>query len=293
MLTFVPLQPTKEIAQTLVEWYNDPTSAHLIRLNRQEKDITPVTLEDMLYDLEPRENFWRYLVYQDDEMIGEATLMSNPLIMLKDPDSSAWLSIVLAPEHRYQGHGEKILHFLEQEAINRYFSRMEFGTFANNEAAIKLYKKAGYQHFDTIEKFTWYKGEWVADLRFEKRLPQTTDNLLADTLAGLIHLLKLLRIPQAIELQSQLMHFRNYLDISTYHADSSLNSVTIKPFLSKGKEAIENALFVSLRHLSYQLLQAHKQSEPVKIYQLQAPPAILSALDKGMLIRLIDDIIKI
>ena len=109
----------------------------------------------------------------------------------------------------------------------------------------------------------------------------------------LIHLLKLLRIPQAIELQQQLMHFRNHLDISSYHADSSLNSVTIKPYLSQGKETIENALFVSLRHLSYQLLQAHKQTEPAKVYQLQAPPAILSALDKGMLIRLIDDIIRI
>ena len=89
------------------------------------------------------------------------------------------------------------------------------------------------------------------------------------------------------------MHFRNHLDIAAYQADGSLNSATIKPYLTKGKETIENAIFVSLRHLSYQLLQAYKSGQEVKVYSLQAPPALLSALAKGMLIKLIDDIMKV
>ena len=293
MLEFIPLQPNREVAEKLVTWYNDPSSAHLIRLNRREKPIEPVTLDEMLSDLEPRENFWRYKVLLDHQMIAEANLMTNPLIFLKDPDSTAWLSLVVDPAHRYRGHGEKILAFLEQEAIRRYFSRIEFGSFANNTAAIALYQKSGYHHFDTVEKLTWFDGEWIDDWRFEKRLPQTTANLLADSLAGLIHLLKCFQMPQAIELQEQLMHFRNHLDISAYQADGSLNSATIKPYLTKGKETIENAIFVSFRHLSYQLLQAYKSGQEVKVYSLQAPPALLSALAKGMLIKLIDDIMKV
>lgn len=293
MLEFVPLEPNEEIAQQLLEWYNDPSSAHLMMMNRQEKPLAPITLENMLQDLEPKENFWRYLALKDGQPIAEANLMTNPLLFLKDPDSSGWLSLVIDPKHRYQGYGEQILQFLEQEALKRYFSRLEFGTFANNQAAIALYKKAGYHHFDTVAKFTWYDGEWIDDLRFEKRLPQTTANLLADTIAGIIHLLKCLRVPQAIELTSQLMHFRNHLDISAYHADASLNSATLKPFLTKGKETIENALFVGLRHLSYQLLQAHVQNQPVNVFQLQSMPALLAALDKGLLTRFIDDVLRI
>lgn len=292
MLRFEPLEATEQVATKLVEWYNDPSAAHLIRLNRKEEPIHPTTVEEILDEIQPKDNVWRFQVIKDEDMIAEATLMVNPLLFLREPDSTAWLSLVIAPEHRNQGHGLEILNFLEEEATKRYFSRIEFGTFANNEAGIKLYTKAGYQQFETIPRFTWYDGEWIDDLRFQKRLPKTTASLLAETLAGLIHLLKSLKAPQANELQEQLLQFRNHLDISAYHADASLNSVTLKPYFTPGKETIENAIFVGLRHLSYQLLQAYKTQKPVKVYELEGIPALLSALDKGFLTKLIDDIMR-
>lgn len=292
MLEFTTLPATDDMASQLADWYNHPSAAHLIRLNRQEAPLEPATATDIRKDIEPRDNSWRFLVRLDGQPIAEAHLLSNPLLFLRDPDSSAWLSLVIAPEHRYHGHGQAILDFLEAEALKRHFSRIEFGSFANNQAGIQLYQKAGYSQFDTIEKFTWYDGAWVDDFRFQKRLPQTTGNLLADSLAGIIHLLKVLKVPQAIELQEQLMAFRNHLDISAYHADASLNSATLKPYFTPGKETIENAIFVGLRHLSYQLLQAFKQGKSVNVYDLEGIPALLSALDKGYLTKLIDDIMR-
>lgn len=292
MLDFTPLPATKDVAATLAAWYNDSAAAHFIRFNRQEAPLKPVTPEEMLEEIEPKDNVWRYQVLLDQAMIGEATLMVNPLIFLKQSDSSAWLSLVIAPEHRYQGHGQAILRFLEEEATRRYFSRIEFGTFATNRAGIGLYTKAGYEHFETIPRFTWIDGTWVDDFRFQKRLPSTTGSLLADSLAGIIHLLKSLKAPQADDLQKQLLHFRNHLDISAYQTDASLNTATLKRYFNPGKESIENAIFVGLRHLSYQLLQAFKLQKTVNVYELEGIPALLSALDKGFLPKLIDDIMR-
>lgn len=292
MLRFEPLPATRDVAELLTQWYNDKAAAHLIRMNRKEQPIEPVTVEGVLDEIQPKDNVWRYGVYLNEELIAEATLMVNPLLFLRDADSSAWLSLVIAPEHRNHGYGVEILNFLEQEATKRFFSRIEFGTFANNEAGIKLYTKAGYQQFDTIPRFTWYDGAWIDDLRFSKRLPQTSASLLADAIAGLIHLLKSLKAPQATEIQEQLLQFRNQLDISAYRSDASLNSVTLKLYFTPGKEKIENAIFVGLRHLSYQLLQAYKQDKVVNVYELEGIPALLSALDKGFLTKLIDDIMR-
>lgn len=292
MLRFVPLPATEAVATTLTTWYNDPEVAHFIRFNRQEAPLKPVTPEEMLEEIEPKDNVWRYQVLLNDVMIAEATLMVNPLIFLRQSDSSAWLSLVIAPEYRYQGHGQAILRFLEEEAVRRYFSRIEFGTFATNRAGIGLYTKAGYEHFETIPHFTWIDGAWIDDFRFQKRLPQTSGSLLADSLAGIIHLLKSLKAPQANDLQRQLLHFRNHQDIAAYQTDASLNSATLKRYFSPGKETIENAIFVGLRHLSYQLLQAYQQQKTVNVYELEGIPALLSALDKGFLPKLIDDIMR-
>lgn len=289
MLQFQALTPSVETASILLEWYNHPSAAHLIRINRQTSALTPMTLDDMLQDLAMRDNFWRYLVTLDGVPIAEATLMVNPLLFLKAPDSSAWLSIVIAPEHRYQGHGESILKFLEQAARERFFSRLEFGAFANNQAAIALYEKNGYTHFHTIPEMSFYAGKWIDDYRFEKKLEPSTQSLLADTIAGLIHLLKQLKHPHALILQQQLLDFRSSGDISAYRADSSLNSVSLKPYLNPAMAKFQNGLFASLRHMSYQLLQAHQSERELSAYQLQGPPALLSALAQGQLTELLDE----
>lgn len=292
MITLQPMKADPAVAEKLSLWYNDERSRHLIFPNPKEEALPPVSAEAILQDLEHSPGVWRFMILQDEEMIGSVDLSRKETLFLKEPLSSLWMGITLAPQHRGKGYGKKVLDLIEKEAARRHYARLEFGTFSNNNHAQKLYKKAGYEEFGRIPKFTWHDGTWYDDVRFEKYLPKDTGIYLADTITALVQMLQLIRHPDAFVLKDALERFRNEEDLTSYLSYTKLDSSSLSGYLPKGKENILGSIFSLLRHLSYTLAQHYRMGESVELHKLNAPPVLLSALEKGMLLRFIQDMFK-
>lgn len=293
MITLRPMQADQTVAETLSRWYNDANTRHLIFPNKKEEAMPEVTPEAILNELQHSTGVWRFMIMQDEGMIGSVDLSQKEDLFLKEPLSTLWMGITLAPEHRGKGHGEQVLALIEKEAAQRHYARLEFGTFSNNLRARKLYKKAGYTEFGRIESFTWHEGQWFDDLRFEKYLPKDNGIYLADVITALVYLLQCLKHPDAWVIKDALKRFRNEEDLNPYLSYTKLDSSSLSAYLPKEKQSILGPIFTLLRHLSYELVKLYRMGVPMDLEKLNAPPVLLSALEKGQLLRFIDDMMKI
>lgn len=293
MITLKPMQADPAVAETLSRWYNDEQARFLIFPNHKEEPLPQVSAQAILEDLRRTDGVWRYMIMLDDELIGSVDLSKKEDLFFKEPLSTLWMGITLAPEHRGKGYGEQVLKLIEKEAAARHYARLEFGTFSNNLPAQKLYRKAGYEEFGVIEKFTWHDGTWYDDIRFEKYLPKDTGIYLADTITALVHLLQKLKHPDAYVIKDALNRFRTHEDLRSYLGYTKLDSAALSDYLPEYKQKILGSIFTLLRHLSYELAKAYRMEAEVDFQKLSAPPVLLSALEKGMLLRFIDDMFNI
>ncbi|STO09384.1 GNAT family N-acetyltransferase [Exiguobacterium aurantiacum] len=171
-ISLVPLKESSvDIVETFNRWNNDPAIVHLIRPVRSEEELTVeqnLTVESLAERLQTHDIF---LIYADDHLVGEVNVMYDAAHLYRQEPGSAWLGLVIGEtEGRGRGVGTTALNLLEERLRQQGTPRIELGVFAFNEAAHRLYEKLGYEEIARIEAFTYWNGQFWADIRMEKRL---------------------------------------------------------------------------------------------------------------------------
>ncbi len=156
------------------KWENDVEIQHFTTPNFKEEPLPYRTLEttyiESILRLE-ESRLYDYLVFDDDELIGECSIMIDPSQLERKTEGSGWVGLVIGEAAaRGRGLGREIMEFLEYECRNLGLSRIELGVFEFNKNAIKLYEKMGYKRFVELDNFTFYDGKWYKDIRLEKLL---------------------------------------------------------------------------------------------------------------------------
>ncbi|PIC73804.1 GNAT family N-acetyltransferase [Sporosarcina sp. P17b] len=169
-IEFVKLtEPTAALIHTLNRWGNDMYLKPLNQPNPSKEALEQeytLTIEDVIQKLAYQHTF---LIYLEDQLIGEMSYTVDPDHLLKKEPGTAWISISIGERQgRGKGIGFTALDYLEQQIKGQGLKRMELGVFEFNEPALKLYKKLGYREIGRIENFTYYEGDMRADIRMEK-----------------------------------------------------------------------------------------------------------------------------
>ncbi|TFJ92408.1 GNAT family N-acetyltransferase [Lentibacillus salicampi] len=172
MIQFAALsEPTPGILKTLNRWENDTALQALTRPVQSEVELTEprqLTMND-LTDRLKHENI--YLIYMDDQLIGEMSYMIDPGHLYKKEPGTAWIGIVIGEtKGRGNGIGYDAMKYLEEQIKKNGIKRIELGVFAFNRRAHRIYQKLGYQEIGRIEDFTSWQGEMWPDIRMEKYL---------------------------------------------------------------------------------------------------------------------------
>ena len=163
---------TPEIAEEMDKWSNDREIIHFMRPSFSKEELeaeVPVTVEKLDERLE--RGYVIYLLYADEQLVGEVNYIVDPPQLMKQEPGSAWIGISIGvASARGKGIGAQAMQHLEDEIRNAGLPRIELGVFEYNERAIRLYKKMGYQEIGHVEEFTYWDGKMWTDIRMEKRL---------------------------------------------------------------------------------------------------------------------------
>jgi len=164
--------PTAEIAMHINDWANDREIVHLMRPSFSKEELeskTSVTIETLLKRI--AYGYIIYLIYADEQLVGEMNYIVDPPQLMKHESGSAWLGIGIGAAHaRGKGIGALAMQYLETQIRVQGLARMELGVFEYNASAIKLYTKIGFREIGRIESFTYWNGKMWTDIRMEKRL---------------------------------------------------------------------------------------------------------------------------
>jgi RimJ/RimL family protein N-acetyltransferase len=165
------IEPDDDALAYLNQWENDPALIPLIRPN-PDKDSLARTELLTVQDLEERlVHNHTFLIYLEDQLIGEMDYQIDPRHLYKKEPGTAWIGIIIGEEiARGKGIGQRALQHLEEEIRKQGLQRIELGVFEFNTNAIKLYRKAGYQEIGRIPDFTYWNDRMWQDIRMEKYL---------------------------------------------------------------------------------------------------------------------------
>ena len=152
------------------KWICDENINHLFTPQFVPQKIVPPLLSDMLNHFDDRVTSFHYMIYLDGEIVGDLGVdFDFPMLYNKVP--SAWIGITIGEASaRGKGVGKKTMQFVEKLALEQGFNRIELGVFEFNQKAIAFYESLGYKRIGQINDFTFYKGKYHADFRYEKLL---------------------------------------------------------------------------------------------------------------------------
>ena len=162
-------EPTADVAERFTRWENDPALIPFIRPNpdREALDARKIVTIDVLK--QRLEHHQMYLIYLDNQLVGEIEYQVDPRYLFKKEPGTAWIGILIGEEvARGKGIGQLALLYLENEIKHHDLKRIELGVFEFNTNAIKLYQKAGFQEIGRIPDFTFWQGKMWEDIRMEK-----------------------------------------------------------------------------------------------------------------------------
>ncbi|PTY76869.1 GNAT family N-acetyltransferase [Heyndrickxia sporothermodurans] len=163
------IKPTETIVKALNKWENDPALIPLIRPNKNKLELEcreNLTIDDLTRRLE---NHHIYLIYLDEQLIGEINYMVDPNHLYKKVPRTAWIGITIGESvGRGKGIGYKAIQFLEEQIKTQGLKRIELGVFEFNNQAHSLYQRMGYKEIGRIENFTYWKDKLWGDIRMEK-----------------------------------------------------------------------------------------------------------------------------
>lgn len=182
-LNFVQLtEPTPEIIAAINRWHNDPDLRHFIRPNQNQADLEReelITVEEMIHRLE---HVHTYLLYLDEQLIGEMNYMVDPGHLYKKEPGTAWIGITIGESAgRDKGLGAPAMQYLAEQIQAKGLKRIELGVFEFNTRAIRLYEKLGYREIGRVNDFTYWQGKLWQDIRMEKRIEVGLDTPLSET----------------------------------------------------------------------------------------------------------------
>ncbi|MEN1970055.1 GNAT family protein [Lentibacillus sp. N15] len=164
-------QPTSKLVDTFNRWENDPDLIPLTRRNLNQSELERreiVTLEDLAKRLKHQ---YLYLIYDDNNLIGEMNYMIDPSHLYKTEPGTAWIGIAIGdPGGQGRGVGYEGLQYLEAKIKERGLKRIELGVFEFNIVGQKLYQKLDYKEIGRIKDFTYYQNKMWSDIRMEKYL---------------------------------------------------------------------------------------------------------------------------
>jgi RimJ/RimL family protein N-acetyltransferase len=165
------IEPTQTHVDIFNSWENNPDLIPLTRPNQNKAALErrdTMTLDDLKKRLEHHHT---YLIYHDNQLIGEMNYMVDPDHLYKKEAGTAWIGITIGePIGRGKGIGYQAIQFLEEEIKQAGFPRVELGVFEFNSQAKKLYEKLGYKEIGRIENFTYWANKMWFDIRMEKYL---------------------------------------------------------------------------------------------------------------------------
>ncbi|WML24550.1 GNAT family N-acetyltransferase [Neobacillus sp. OS1-33] len=164
-------EPTSSILEVLNRWDNDPTLIPFTRPSQNQAELDRrenMSLEDLTRRLEDHH---MYLIYHNDQLIGEMNYVVNPPYLFKKESGTAWIGITIGEAiGRGQGIGYAAIQYIEEQIKKQGLHRVELGVFEFNHQAQKLYQKLGYKEIGRIEKFTYWQGQMWTDIRMEKNV---------------------------------------------------------------------------------------------------------------------------
>ncbi|QBP42770.1 GNAT family N-acetyltransferase [Paenisporosarcina antarctica] len=162
-------EPTSNLVEVFNRWENDSTLIPLTRPNRNQSELElryKLTLNELTKRLE---NHHIYLIYLDDQLIGEMNYMVDPIHLYKKEQGTAWIGITIGEsEGRGKGIGYAAIQYLEDQIKKQGLKRVELGVFEFNKQAQKLYEKLGYKKIGSIDSFTFWQDKMWTDIRMEK-----------------------------------------------------------------------------------------------------------------------------
>jgi RimJ/RimL family protein N-acetyltransferase len=165
------VEPSETLIEIFNRWDNDEVLIPLTRPNKNKAELERrdiMTLDDLKQRLD---HHHIYLIYLDDQLIGEMNYTVDPNYLLKKEEGTAWIGITIGElEGRGKGIGYQAIQFLEEEIKKQGLNRVELGVFEFNTQAQKLYKKLGYHEIGRIENFTYWADKMWFDIRMEKYL---------------------------------------------------------------------------------------------------------------------------
>jgi RimJ/RimL family protein N-acetyltransferase len=164
-------EPTQALVDVFNQWENNPDLIPLTRPNQDKVALErrdTLTLEEFKQRLEQHHT---YLIYLDDQLVGEMNYMVDPEHLYKNEAGTAWIGITIGESAgRGKGIGYLAIQFLEEEIKKAGLTRVELGVFEFNTQARKLYEKLGYKEIGRIENFTYWADKMWFDIRMEKYL---------------------------------------------------------------------------------------------------------------------------
>lgn len=162
-------EPTSRLVEVFNNWENDPDLIPLIRPNQNKSELErrkKITLSDLNKRLKA---LHIYLIYLNDQLIGEMNFMVDPSHLYKKEPRTAWIGITIGESiGRGKGIGYVAIQYLEEQIKKQGIKRIELGVFEFNKQAYKLYQKLGYKEIGLVENFTYWQGKMWTDIRMEK-----------------------------------------------------------------------------------------------------------------------------
>lgn len=163
-------EPTQTLVDALNRWENDPTLIRMTRPNQNKSDLERerITLDSLTQRLESQHI---YLIYLNEQLVGEMNYMVDPSHLYKKEQGTAWIGITIGEsEGRGKGIGYSAIQYLEEQIKKQGLKRVELGVFEFNIKALKLYQKLNYKEIGRIEDFTYWQSKLWSDIRMEKYL---------------------------------------------------------------------------------------------------------------------------
>lgn len=163
--------PFHEIVQSMNKWANDPLLTPLMRRNGNQEELEApvlVTNDSLAKRLECS---YLYLIYVDEQLVGEISFQIDSGLLYKQEKGSAWIGIGIGESSaRGKGVGKRAMEYLEKQIYAKGLHRVELGVFAFNTPAIKFYKKLGYKEIGRVDELTYWQGKMWSSIHMEKYL---------------------------------------------------------------------------------------------------------------------------
>jgi RimJ/RimL family protein N-acetyltransferase len=165
------ISPEPQFFAALARWYSDPDIKYAIRPNFLEGEMPDLTEAQLAAEFgrNPGKNI--YVIEDTGRLIGEVTLDTAFQKLCSPAGRTAWISLLVGEKDYWRlGVGWSAMQFLEATCRKMDLNRIELGVFEFNQAAQRLYRKAGYVVICRTEHFTYRPDKWYADIRMEKWL---------------------------------------------------------------------------------------------------------------------------